>query len=103
MSTPHLIDALDLDPIVFKLMQAEDGTPGLSLAEADQAVMLYRSFLKLCQLYPNESIVPTGTIDLVWHAHISDTALYRADCLTLFGGPLDHWPYAGLGGPAEHA
>jgi anti-sigma regulatory factor (Ser/Thr protein kinase) len=62
---------------------------------------LYRCFLKLCVLYPGVSVVPTRAIDRVWHAHMLDTAKYRADCQLVFGGFLDHFPYAGLRGEED--
>lgn len=92
------IDVLDLEPIVYKLMHPEPGEKALSLAEADQAVALYRCFLKLCVLYPGTAIVPTRQLDHVWHNHMLDTAKYRADCDRVFGHFMDHFPYAGLRG-----
>jgi hypothetical protein len=92
------IDALDLEPVVYKLMRPEPGETALSLPEADQDVALYRCFLKLCVLYPEAAIVPTRQLDRVWHTHMLDTAKYRADCDEVFGYFLDHFPYAGLGG-----
>jgi len=93
-----LVDELDLEPIVYKLMHPEPGELGLSLAQADQDVALYRCFLKLCVLYPGATIVPTRQLDDVWHAHMLDTAKYRADCDRVFGRFMDHFPYAGLRG-----
>jgi hypothetical protein len=92
------IDALDLEPIAYKLMHPELGELALSLAEADQAVALYRCFLKLCVMRPDVRIVPTRQLDRVWHAHVLDTAKYRADCDRAFGHFMDHFPYAGLRG-----
>jgi hypothetical protein len=92
------VDALDLEPIVFKLTYPDAGEVALSLAEADQEVFLYRCFLKLCQLHPDVTIVPTRRIDHVWHTHMLDTSKYRADCADVFGHYLDHFPYAGLRG-----
>jgi hypothetical protein len=91
------IDALDLEPIAFKLMHPEPGETALSLAEADQAIAFYRSFLKLCVLHPGR-IVPTRQLDRVWHTHVLDTAKYRVDCDHVFGHFMDHFPYAGLRG-----
>lgn len=94
------IDQLDLEPIVFKLIGDEDKP--MPLAAADQAVSLYRPFLKLCVRYGDtEPIAPNKTIDAVWHAHMSDTAKYRTDCDYVAGRFLDHWPYAGTMGPAD--
>jgi hypothetical protein len=95
------IDALDLEPIVYKLVHADPGDAGLSLCQADGDVVLYRCFLKLCASYPGTSIVPTGAIDRVWHAHMLDTAKYCADCELVFGRFLDHFPYAGLRSQAD--
>ena len=97
----HRADELDLEPIVYKLTHPDTGEQALSLAEADQAVALYRCFLKLCLLCPGAAIVPTRQLDHVWHTHMLDTAKYRADCDQLFGRFLDHFPYAGLRGEAD--
>jgi hypothetical protein len=95
------IDALDLEPIAYKLMHPELGEMALSLAEADRHVELYRCFLKLCVLHPDARIVPTRQLDRVWHTHVLDTAKYRADCDHMFGHFMDHFPYAGLRGEED--
>lgn len=95
------VDALDLEPIIFKLTHPEAGEPRLTLAQADADVALYRCFLKLCLLYPEVTVVPTTRIDHVWHTHMLDTSKYRADCDHIFGRFLDHFPYAGLRGEAD--
>ena len=95
------VDALDLEPIVYKLMQPEPGERTLSMAEADQDVALYRCFLKLYVLHPGATIVPTRRLDRVWHTHMLDTAKYRADCDEVFGHFMDHFPYAGLRGEED--
>jgi hypothetical protein len=92
------VDALDLEPIVYKLMHPEPGEAGLSLARADQHVALYRGFLKLCVLHPGITLVPTRQLDHVWHTHLLDTAKYRADCDHAFGRFMDHFPYFGFRG-----
>jgi hypothetical protein len=92
------IDEIDLEPIAFKLMYPEPGQAGLGAARADGDIALYRCFLKLRVLCPGATIVPTRRIDRAWHAHILDTAKYRADCDRVFGRFLDHFPYAGLRG-----
>jgi len=93
-----LVDDLDLEPVVYKLMHPEPGEEGLRLGQADRDVELYRRFLKLCVLHPGTTIVPTRQIDHFWHTHMLDTAKYRADCDRVFGRFMDHFPYAGLGG-----
>jgi hypothetical protein len=95
------VDALDLEPIVFKLMHPEPGEMALGLARADQDVALYRCFLKLCALHPGATIVPTRQLDRVWHTHMLDTAKYRADCDQVFGLFLDHFPYFGFRGDED--
>jgi hypothetical protein len=95
------VDELDLDPVIFTLLHPEPGAPRPGPDVAERDVELYRCFLKLCVLYPDRAIVPTRDIDHVWHAHLLDTAKYRADCDRVFGRPLDHYPYAGLRGPAD--
>jgi hypothetical protein len=92
------IDVLDLEPIVYTLMHPEPGEIRLTLVDADRCIALYRCFLKLCVLYPGVAIVPTRQLDHVWHAHMLDTAKYRADCDHVLGRFLDHFPYAGLRG-----
>ncbi len=95
------IDALDLEPVVYKLVRPDPGEEGLSLDQADQGIELYRCFLKLCAQFPRTPIVPTRVIDRIWHAHMLDTAKYRADCQVVFGRFLDHFPYAGLRGEPD--
>jgi hypothetical protein len=95
------VEQLDLEPIVFKLMHPEPGHAALSLTQADQDVALYRCFLKLCVLRPGTALVPTMRLDHVWHAHMLDTAKYRADCNAVFGRFMDHFPYAGLRGEED--
>lgn len=95
------IDALDLEPIVYKLMHPEIDEKGITLEDADRLVSLYRNFLKICAMYPDKSIVPSKELDPAWHAHILDTEKYRSDCVAVFGKPLDHFPYLGLRGPED--
>lgn len=95
------VNALDLEPIVFKLMHPEPGETARSLARADQDVALYRCFLKLCVLHSGTTIVPTRQLDHVWHTHMLDTAKYRADCDQVFGFFLDHFPYFGFRGEED--
>lgn len=97
------IDALDLDPIAYKLMHPEPGQAVMTLAEADELIAAYRRFLKLCAWYPEESIVPSRAIDEVWHAHILDTAKYAADSDAVCGFFLHHFPYFGLRGAEDEA
>ncbi len=88
------IDALDLDPIKFKLMHP-DGDRGWSREYADIVERQYRNFLFL-SVTSQIAIVPTKDIDDFWHAHILDTAKYFKDCEKVFGFYLHHFPYFGI-------
>lgn len=92
------IDELDLDPIAFKLVHPEPDVEGMSIAEAERAVVKYRRFLKLIVMYPEQAIVPSKEIDEVWHTHILDTLKYPEDCDAIFGFFLHHFPYLGTRG-----
>jgi hypothetical protein len=92
------IDALDLEPIAYKLMHPRPGPPAMTLAEADRRITAYRHYLKLCSWYPDESAVPSQAADEAWHAHILDTAKYAADSDAVFGRLLHHFPYFGVRG-----
>ena len=98
-----LIDELDLESIVYKLMHPEPGETAMTLAEADQLTGLYRCFLKLCAWYPDEAIVPSKRIDEVWHLHLLDTAKWADDSVRVFGSVVHHFPYFGLRGPRDEA
>jgi hypothetical protein len=98
-----LIDALDLEPITYKLMHPEPDAEVMTLAEADQLIAAYRCHLKLCAWYPDEPVVPSRAADEAWHAHILDTAKYAADCDTVFGFFLHHFPYFGTRGEQDRA
>lgn len=89
------LNPIDFGCIAFKLMNPEEGT-AWTLEQATQAIEQYRLFLILNYLYPDKVIVPSRTIDRVWHAHLLDSAKYREDCQTLFGYFLDHYPYFGM-------
>ena len=92
------VDELDLGPIAFKLVHPEPDAEGMSVAEAERAVMKYRRFLKLIVMYPDQAIVPSKEIDEVWHTHILDTLKYPEDCEKVFGFFLHHFPYLGTRG-----
>lgn len=75
-----------------------DDNVGWTQERVRGAADLYRKFLVLNGMYPEQAIVPTPDIDAVWHAHMQDTAKYRLDCDYVFGAFLDHFPYVGLRG-----
>lgn len=97
------IRTIDLEPIVFKLVNPDPGDPSISLEEADERAELYRKFLALNLMYPHLAIVPTREIDSVWHNHILDTVKYFDDCQAVFGFFLHHFPYFGLRGAEDEA
>lgn len=91
------INNLDLGPIKYKLVHETE----LSLAEVRIMEKQYRQFLMLIHLYPKTSIIPTESIDKIWHTHILDTQKYREDCNEIFGKFIDHFPYLGLRGAKD--
>jgi hypothetical protein len=51
--------------------------------------------LVLVQQNPNEGVVPSRLVDLIWHSHILDTEQYKHDSLRMFGRHLHHAPSFG--------
>lgn len=94
------IDALDLDCIKLKLMDAEEGQ-GWSREYADRMELAYRRFLALMVRFPNETIAPGKDVDKFWHGHILDTIKYAEDCGRTFGYFLHHFPYFGMRGEQD--
>ena len=88
---------LDFSMLVRKL-QGEHQWTAEHCAEVE---ILYRKFMALNIRYPDKKICPSGPIDEFWHAHILDTRAYAADCETLFGEYLHHFPYFGMRGPKD--
>eukprot|EP00935_MAST-01C_sp_MAST-1C-sp1_P001468 g1468.t1 len=64
-----------------------------SVAEA--SIAEYKRMLLLVQRYPDQPVVPSPMVDLVWHAHILDTEQYARDSLRMFGRYLHHSPSYG--------
>ncbi len=96
------IQALDLDPIKFKLMDPEEGQ-GWSREHVDQMAIEYKRFLTLTVRYPEETIAPNKDVDKFWHGHILDTMKYAEDCQNVFGYFLHHFPYFGMRGEEDAA
>ena len=96
------IQALDLDPIKVKLMDAEEGQ-GWSREYTDRMELAYKRFLTLLVKYPHETIAPTKDVDKFWHGHILDTMKYAEDCEQTFGYFLHHFPYFGMRGEDDSA
>src|SRR5712691_1453168 len=96
------IQALDLDPIKFKLMDTEEGQ-GWSREYVDHMATEYKRFLMLSVKYPDETIAPSKDVDKFWHGHILDTMKYAEDCQNVFGYFLHHFPYFGMRGEEDAA
>jgi hypothetical protein len=96
------IQALDLDPIKVKLMDADEGQ-GWSREYADRMEVAYKRFLTLLVTYPETTVAPSKEIDKFWHGHILDTMKYADDCEQVFGYFLHHFPYFGLRGADDAA
>ena len=94
------IDALDLDCIKLKLMDAKEGQ-GWSREYADRMELAYRRFLTLMVKFPGETIAPSRDVDKFWHGHILDTMKYAEDCERVFGYFLHHFPYFGMRGEED--
>jgi hypothetical protein len=100
--TVAAIQALDLDPIKFKLMDPEEGQ-GWSREYVEQMAIEYKRFLTLSVKYPEETIAPSKDVDKFWHGHILDTMKYVEDCQNVFGYFLHHFPYFGMRGEEDAA
>ena len=97
-----IIEELDLSMIKFKLcIPVKQEGKGWTPEHADNCEKWYKRFLKLHVLCPNATIVPSRTIDEMWHAHILDTRKYHKDCESIFGCYLHHFPYFGLRGEED--
>jgi hypothetical protein len=96
------IQALELDCIKLKLMDAEQGE-GWSREYAEQMEVAYKRFLTLMVKYPDDLIAPTMDVDTFWHGHILDTMKYAEDCERVFGYFLHHFPYLGMRGEEDAA
>ena len=94
------VQKLDLEPIMVKLMDPDEGE-GWTLKRAREMEVWYKRFLYLNGVYPNLSIVPTQDIDTFWHYHILDTQKYAEDCQIAFGYFLHHFPYFGMRGDQD--
>jgi len=96
------IQALDLEPIKFKLMDTEEGQ-GWSREYVEQMEIAYKRFLTLSVKYPEETIAPSKDVDKFWHGHILDTMKYAEDCQNVFGYFVHHFPYFGMRGEEDAA
>lgn len=96
------IAELDLEPIMVKVMDVEEGY-GWSLEFTQKVVNEYKRYLTLCLENPDFPVVPSTFVDEFWHFHILDTQKYQEDCEHIFGYFLHHFPYFGMRGEADAA
>jgi hypothetical protein len=85
------IDALDLSFLLDELQDKERGA-GWTEEKVQDAIANYKLFLKLRATHPKVELVPTATIDEVWHSHILHTERYIEDCKAIFGKYIHHRP-----------
>jgi len=97
---PYVIRDLDLEPIMVKIMDEEEGL-GWSLDLTKRVAEEYKKYLLLCLMYPNEALIPSSHVDDFWHFHILDTLKYQEDCKMIFGYFLHHFPYFGMRGKQD--
>ncbi len=97
---PESIKNLDLEPIMVKIMEKEEGL-GWDLEYTSIIAEEYRKFLTLCLENKDADIVPCGDVDKFWHYHILDTLKYAEDCDAIFGCFLHHFPYFGMRGEQD--
>ena len=84
------VNDLDLEPVLAQLLDPGGQHPGVPCEQATVDIALYRCFLALARLCPQEPLVPSPRIDRAWHAHMLDTRTYLADCRQALGGILHH-------------
>src|SRR5712691_7728649 len=90
------IQALDLEPIRLRVMDAELGE-GWTREFAESAERAYRTYLTMLVKHPEkmEDIVVSKDVDEFWHTHILHTMKYTEDCERVFGKYLHHNPHVG--------
>ncbi len=98
------IEALDLEPIKLRVMDAESGE-GWTSEYADRIELGYRNYLRMLVKHPEdvEDIVVSKEVDEFWHAHILHTREYTEDCARVFGAYLHHTPHIGARTSADVA
>ena len=93
------VDQIDLTPVNTKLRHDDPQRwTDEILAETE---LNYRRFLALNAAFPGATLSVNELLDDYWHQHILDTRKYAADCETIFGEFLHHYPYFGLADEQE--
>ncbi|MPZ46398.1 MAG: hypothetical protein GEV05_24030, partial [Betaproteobacteria bacterium] len=90
------IQALDLDSVKSRLMDAELGE-GWTREYAERIEAAYRTYLTMLVKHQEhaEHIMLSKDVDEFWHTHILQTMKYAADCEAVFGAFLHHNPHVG--------
>ena len=90
------IQALDLEPVKLRAMDAELGE-GWTREHADSIEVAYKNYLTMLVKYPDhaEEIMLSEDVDEFWHTHILQTRKYAQDCEKVFGNFLHHEPHVG--------
>ncbi len=96
------IQALDLEPVKQRLMDAELGE-GWTREYAESIERAYRNYLTILVKHPDkmEDIAVNKDVDEFWHTHILHTMKYTEDCERVFGKYLHHNPHVGKRTPAD--
>ena len=96
------IQALDLEPVKLRVMDAELGE-GWTREYADSIEVAYKNYLTMLVKYQDhaEDILLSEDVDEFWHTHILQTIKYTDDCERVFGNFLHHEPHVGERTPAD--
>lgn len=100
VSAERILNDLDLEPIMVKAMDHEEGL-GWALDFTRAVADEYRKYLVMCLEDPEGDVVPSSYVDEFWHLHILDTSKYATDCGTYLGFFLHHFPYFGMRGEED--
>ena len=123
------LEQLDLEPIVFKLVEDPDSGVPWELVQADRTAIAYKRYLFLYYKYGKgvngKNVAPDKPTDWFWHQHQLDSEKYREDCeflfatlpqkvlakflrrvfgplgLTISAGFVEHFPYFGMRGEQD--
>jgi len=94
------VESLNFERLKWKLTESSEAN--MSSTQCELAEREYRRYLTLKKLYPGKELVPNKLVDEFWHAHILDTVAYHADCSSVFGFYLHHFPYFGICGEDDY-
>lgn len=91
-SSTQKIKDLDLTSLQWRLMQDPRlGGCKWEKERAEKAIEEYKKFLtQLSQisLYPDMPLVPPDDVLMVWQIHTEDREKYHAECVDIFGQPI---------------